>query len=132
MGGHGALYNAFKHQDIFGAAGSMSGGVDLRPFPKNWELSDKLGTYAKYPDRWDANSVIDLTYLLTPQSLSLIIDCGTEDFFYGVNKKLHEKLLDMNIQHDFILRPGGHTWQYWSNSIQYQLLFFSNFFNKRR
>lgn len=131
MGGHGALYNAFKHQDVFGAAGSMSGGVDLRPFPKNWELADKLGAYAKNPERWDANSVINLTYLLTPQALSIIIDCGTEDFFYGVNKKMHEKLLDMNIPHDFILRPGGHTWQYWSNAVGYQFLFFSNFFSKR-
>ena len=128
MGGHGALYNAFKHQDVFGAAGSMSGGVDLRPFPKNWELSDKLGLYAKYPERWDKNSVTNLTYLLTPQSLSIIIDCGTDDFFYGVNKRLHEKLLDMNIPHDFIVRPGGHTWQYWSNAVKYQFLFFSNFF----
>ena len=29
MGGHGALYLAIKHQDVFGAAGSMSGGVDI-------------------------------------------------------------------------------------------------------
>ena len=34
MGGQGALYLAFRHQDIFGAAGSMSGGVDIRPFPE--------------------------------------------------------------------------------------------------
>ncbi|HEX2532399.1 MAG TPA: alpha/beta hydrolase-fold protein, partial [Chitinophagaceae bacterium] len=27
MGGHGALYLAIRHQDVFGAAGSMSGGV---------------------------------------------------------------------------------------------------------
>jgi len=32
MGGHGALYLGIKHQDVFGAAGSMSGGVDIRPF----------------------------------------------------------------------------------------------------
>jgi S-formylglutathione hydrolase FrmB len=27
MGGHGALYLTLKHQDVFGAAGSMSGGL---------------------------------------------------------------------------------------------------------
>lgn len=43
MGGHGALYNAIRHSDVFGAAGSTSGGVDLRPFPKNWNISDKIG-----------------------------------------------------------------------------------------
>jgi len=131
MGGHGALYLSFKHQNIFGAAGSMSGGVDLRPFPDNWNLSERLGLYAQFPERWDQNSVINLTHLLTPKSLAIIIDCGTDDFFYGVNRKLHEKLSDTNIPHDFISRPGGHSWEYWSNAVGYQMLFFSNFFNKR-
>jgi len=117
MGGHGAMYNAFRHQDVFGAVGSMSGGVDLRPFPNNWQLAERLGPYAKFPERWDAYSVINLTYLLTPNALALIIDCGSEDFFYGVNKALHEKLLATNIPHDFISRPGGHTWEYWSNVL---------------
>lgn len=43
MGGHGALWNAIRHSDIFGAAGSMSGGVDIRPFPDNWEMKKQLG-----------------------------------------------------------------------------------------
>jgi S-formylglutathione hydrolase FrmB len=29
MGGHGGLYLGFRHADIFGGCGSMSGGVDL-------------------------------------------------------------------------------------------------------
>ena len=33
MGGHGALWLAIRHQDVFGAAGSTSGGLDIRPFP---------------------------------------------------------------------------------------------------
>jgi len=129
MGGHGALYLAFRHQDVYGAAGSMSGGVDLRPFPDNWDLAEQLGPYASYPERWEAHSVINLTYLLTPGSLALIIDCGSDDFFYKVNLNLHNKLLETNIAHDFIIRPGGHTWEYWSNSIRYQLLFFNRYFS---
>src|SRR5690606_9355511 len=31
MGGHGAMFLAMRHQQTFGAAGSMSGGVDIRP-----------------------------------------------------------------------------------------------------
>jgi S-formylglutathione hydrolase FrmB len=38
MGGHGALYLAIRHRDLFGAAGATSGGVDFRPFPNNWGL----------------------------------------------------------------------------------------------
>lgn len=128
MGGHGALYLAFKHQNVFGAAGSMSGGVDLRPFPDNWEISEKLGPYTVYPERWKEHSVINLVHLLRPHGLHLIIDCGIDDFFYAVNMNLHEKLLKKNIPHDFISRPGGHTWEYWDNSIRYQLLFMHLFF----
>jgi S-formylglutathione hydrolase FrmB len=74
--------------------------------------------------------VVNLVHLLTPKSLALIIDCGSEDFFYKVNCQLHEKLLDRNIPHDFIIRPGVHNWIYWNNSIQYQMLFMHNFFVK--
>lgn len=131
MGGHGALSIAIKHQDIFGAAGSMSGGLDLRPFPANWEISKRLGPYAKYPERWTKNSVIELIPLLSSNQLALIIDCGKDDFFYEVNKAFHEKLLYNHIPHDFIIRPGVHNWVYWSNSITYQLLFFDHFFNQK-
>jgi S-formylglutathione hydrolase FrmB len=130
MGGHGALYLAFRHQDVYGAAGSMSGGVDIKPFPLNWNLSKRLGTYAQSPENWKNNSVIDLTHLLSPGGLSLIIDCGKEDFFYQVNVALHEKLMYNNIPHDFIIRPGAHNWDYWKNAIGFQMLFFKNFFNK--
>ena len=130
MGGHGALYIAFRNQDIFGAAGSMSGGVDIRPFPDNWEISKLLGNYADNPKNWEDNTVINLIYKLTPNALSLIIDCGTEDFFYEVNCNLHEKLCYMNIPHDFISRQGAHDWKYWRNAIDYQALFFHKFFNK--
>lgn len=132
MGGHGAFYLAFRNQDIFGAAGSMSGGVDLRPFPNNWDLAKRLGTYAEHPDNWEKNSVINLVYLLTPGSLSLTFECGTGDFFYQVNCNLHEKLLERNIPHDFTVRPGVHNWEYWANSIAYQALFFHHFFIQKK
>jgi len=128
MGGHGALYLAFKHQDVFGAAGSTSGGVDFRPFPKNWKIAEKLGPEDQNQDVWDKNTVTNMTGLLTPGKLALIIDCGTEDFFYKVNTEFHDKLLAQKIPHDFIVRPGMHNWAYWSNSIRYQLLFMHNYF----
>ena len=37
MGGHGAMWNAIRHRDVFGAVGSTSGGLDIRPFPTNWK-----------------------------------------------------------------------------------------------
>ncbi len=130
MGGHGALYLAFRHQDVFGTAGSMSGGVDIRPFPNNWDISKRLGSYNSNPDVWEKNTVVNMIHLLTPNSLAIIIDCGSEDFFYKVNCDLHSKLLGRNIPHDFISRPGGHDWNYWKNAVKYQFLFMNNYFQR--
>ena len=131
MGGHGALYLAFKHQDTFGAAGSMSGGVDIRPFPLNWDIAKRLGAKDKFPERWEQNTVVNLIPLLTPNKLAINIDCGRDDFFYNVNIKLHQELLYNNIPHDFTIRPGAHNWDYWANAIGFQLMFFYNNFNKK-
>ena len=133
MGGHGGFYLAFKHQDVWGAAGSQSGGVDFRPFPNNWDMAKRLGEYSDYPENWEKNTVINMLHLLdgAQTKLKLVFECGTSDFFYDGNKRLHQKMLQMNIPHDYTERPGGHTWDYWRNSIKYQLLFFDDFFKKQ-
>jgi S-formylglutathione hydrolase FrmB len=128
MGGHGALYLAIRHEDIFSAAGSMSGGVDIRPFPDNWDIKDYLGDYATHADNWNKNTVINLVDSLQNGELKIIFDCGVGDFFLEVNRSLHQKLLDKKIDHDYIERPGEHNWTYWNNSIKYQLLFFRQYF----
>lgn len=129
MGGHGAFYLAFKHQDVFGAAGSMSGGLDIRPYPLKWDMAKLLGTYKEHPENWETNTDINLIHLLTPNSLAIIFDCGTDDFFYKVNVAMHEKLLYAGIPHDFIVRPGQHNWEYWTNAVSYQLLFMKHYFD---
>ncbi|MEI9943203.1 MAG: alpha/beta hydrolase family protein [Chitinophagaceae bacterium] len=131
MGGHGGLFLGFRHMDTFGACGSMSGGVNLRPFPKNWELNKKLGDTIEHADNWINYSVINIIDNYPKDSLAIIIDCGTEDFFYDVNHALHEKMLKLHIRHDYIERPGKHDWDYWSNAVKYQLLFFANYFKKK-
>lgn len=130
MGGHGALWLAIRHNDTFGAAGSTSGGVDIRLFPKNWEMNLQLGEYEADKALWDQHTVITQIDKIKDGDLALIIDCGEQDFFLNVNKALHESLLEKNISHDFITRPGSHNGKYWSNSIDYQILFFDKFFKR--
>jgi S-formylglutathione hydrolase FrmB len=131
MGGHGGLYLALKHQDVFGAGGSMSGGVDIRPFPNNWDMALRLGKLSENPELWDKYTVANLLHLYKPGSLALIIDCGTEDFFFKVNENLHQQMIYRNIAHEYIVRPGAHNWPYWINAVQYQLLFMSNYFKNQ-
>jgi S-formylglutathione hydrolase FrmB len=131
MGGHGALYLSFKHQEVFGAAGSMSGGVDFRPFPENWDIKKRLGSITEFPENWDKNTVANMLELVKDNNLKLIIDCGVDDFFIDVNRELHQKMLALKINHDYIERPGKHNIEYWENSLKFQLLFFYNFFNDK-
>ncbi|WP_165155842.1 alpha/beta hydrolase family protein [Parabacteroides sp. ZJ-118] len=130
MGGHGAMWNALRHDDVFSAAGSTSGGMDIRPFPENWEMSLQIGAKADYPENWETHTVIHLVPTLRKGRTALIFDCGESDFFLEVNKNYHEALLRQGIDHDFITRPGNHDAHYWNNSIDYQILFFRKHFLK--
>ena len=117
-------------KDPFGACGSTSGGVDIRPFPKNWDMAKRLGDYESNKEIWDTHTVINQIDKIQNGDLAIIFDCGEADFFIQVNKDLHNRLLEKKIDHDFITRPGGHTGEYWNNSIDYQILFFDKFFKK--
>lgn len=128
MGGHGGLYLGFRNQDIFGACGSMSGGVDIKPFPNNWGMKNYIGVQAENPENWSEYSVMGQLHKLTSDNIKIIIDCGKDDFFYEVNEKLHQELNYLNIPHDYIIRPGVHNWVYWTNAIKYQVLFFNEYF----
>lgn len=130
MGGHGALYLAMRHKQLFGACGSTSGGVDIRPFPLNWNIPDMLGELAANKQSWDDNTVVNQIDRINNGDLAIIFDCGESDFFLEVNKDLHTRLLGRGIDHDFITRPGGHWNPYWHNSIDYHLLFFEKYFRK--
>ena len=130
MGGHGALWTAVRHKDRFGAVGSVSGGVDIRPFPDSWEKKAQLGEERENQARWDAHTVINAVDSLRDGELAIFVDCGYDDFFYGVNVALHEKLLRQGVGHDFLTRPGAHTGEYWGSSLPHQLLFFRSYFDR--
>ena len=131
MGGHGAMWISIRHSDRFGASGATSGGVDIRPFPENWNMKDALGEYEANAKCWEEHSVI---YLIENGTYNdgqkILFDCGINDFFLEVNRNLHKVMIEKNIPHDYIERPGAHNADYWSNSLDYQLLFIQKAFNE--
>lgn len=130
MGGFGAMSLAIKHKGLFGAAGSTSGGLDIRPFPQNWEIPQLLGEITEHPEAWEEATPINLIPQLGNGDLAIVFDCGYDDFFFEVNNDFHDELLRRGIMHDFYVRPGGHTGAYWGNAIDFQIVFFRNFFAK--
>ena len=133
MGGHGALYLAARHPDLYAAAGSMSGALDLRSI--NRKLSPEaaaeraqlfapiIGSEKENPDRFVANSVVSLVELMQRNNLPLVIDCGVDDNLLEINREVHRRLLYSHTPHEYTERPGAHTWDYWQNALPYQVLF---------
>jgi putative tributyrin esterase len=135
MGGHGAMYLSTRHPDLFGAAGSMSGAMDMNytKFKINEEFANSikdlfqklLGTSDISNEVFVKNSIVNMTEKIKRNGMPIIIDCGVDDFLLDVNRELHSRLVYNNTPHDYIERPGGHTWEYWQNALPYQILFFS-------
>ncbi|QMU27508.1 alpha/beta hydrolase [Adhaeribacter radiodurans] len=134
MGGHGSLYLATRHPDLYCAAGSMSGALDLNS--ANWKITPEfakqiepgftriLGPLGSKPDYYAANSVVYMTNKMKENDVKLIIDCGVDDFLIEPNRELHRRLVYEKVPHDYTERPGGHTWDYWENSLPNHILFF--------
>ena len=132
MGGHGGLWLRTRHPDRFGSMGSTSGGVNIIPFPKNWKMAQRLGAYEDNKDRWAQYTVVSLVPQMKANGQNIIFDCGVDDFFADVNNDLHRRLVEAQVPHDYISRPGAHTHEYWANSILYQLLFFNQAFQNAK
>lgn len=130
MGGHGAFFLALSHPTVFGAMGATSGGVDLKESKNKFDIAKRIGDTLNYANNWIDLSIIYLIEKHTKTNQAIIFDCGVKDIFIKGNRLLHQKMLQLNIPHTYIERDGEHNWVYWHNAVQYQLLFFKNYFKK--
>ena len=130
MGGHGAIFIAFRHSETFGACGSMSGALNVASITKGYDVDKILGDYERNKTYYNDFSILNIIEKKPKDSLAIIIDCGVQDFIYSMSKATHEKMTKLKVAHDYIERPGKHDWSYWANAVGYQLMFFKNFFNK--
>ena len=126
-----SLYETFMTRELLPAVEERYPvSRDLRPFPQNWEIPQLLGEITEHPEAWEEATPINLIPQLGNGDLAIVFDCGYDDFFFEVNNDFHDELLRRGIMHDFYVRPGGHTGAYWGNAIDFQIVFFRNFFAK--
>lgn len=137
MGGHGAMFLAIRHRDVFSAAAPMSGGMDIRAadpkvgsFPELWDIKLRLGSIQTHPERWDELTVINLADNLKNGDLTISLDCGTGDFFLNTNRQLHAKLCVKGIDHHYSEHPGEHNWDYWKLALPRQMAILHQHFLK--
>ena len=127
MGGHGALWLAWRHPDIYGSCGSMSGGVDITTIKDHYKIDKQLGKYSDNEASWKNHSVLNLVPTIKAENDQLIvIDEGTNDIFIKDNRALHAALKERKIKHEYNERPGRHSWDFWLKSLEQHLKAFSN------
>ncbi len=134
MGGHGAMYLSSRHPELYTAAGSMSGVMNINT--ATWKVptdfaksraenfAKLLGPAQDGTAPYPGYTMVTLADKLKANGLALIFDIGVDDFLIDTNRDLHQQLLANQTPHDYTERPGGHSWGYWENALPYQLLFF--------
>lgn len=135
MGGHGAMFIAARHPELFAAAGSMSGVMNINT--KTWKVPEAfaksrsenfarlLGPPKDTINPYTDYTIVGMTDRLKANDVKLIFDVGVDDFLIEPNRDLHRRLLANGTPHDYIERPGKHEWPYWEAALPYQMLFFA-------
>ncbi len=97
MGGYGATYHAFKYPDMYSSCYSMSGAVLIGGNEPNLDTLLNSKTSAQLKN-------------LPPY----IMEVGLQDpLVYNHNVDFHNFLLEKNVTHTWITRPGVHEWAFW-------------------
>lgn len=140
MGGHGAITLSAKHPELFVTAGSMSGvmNIDTRMWKvpedfRNTRLEGQkamLGAINYDAPTFNPYTAVGLVDKIKENKLALIIDCGVDDFLIETNRQMHQLLVANGVAHEYIERPGAHTWQYWTEALPVHLFFMNKYLQR--
>ncbi len=141
MGGYGALKLAMRHTDMFSTSVALSAGVIPDEIIASSSKFDHyfgnifFDTKPKngVSDHWKANNPLDLLESVEIDKLKSVryyIDCGDDDFLGLGNAELHKKMLMLGIKHEYRVRDGSHSWEYWRTGLPAGLKFISEKFHR--
>ncbi len=122
MGGYGAFKAALNRPDVYGAAASFSGALDVEGRADFVESPLGIAVFGSGE-----------AAVRRPHNLLLLCDdlgkdpakcpklyqtCGTEDFLYQRNLTFRDRALANKLPLTYVERPGTHEWGFWDQSIQ--------------
>lgn len=132
MGGYGAFKLALTKPEVYSAAVSLSGCLDIISRLEDCKWHDIAVTIwgEDYANNARGTSS-DLFYLIDryradPAALRprLYSACGTEDELYAANIDFCRKIDGAGFDFRFSDAPGGHNWIFWDSHIVKALEFF--------
>lgn len=145
MGGYGALMLALQHPDVFGATVPLSISVrtdeqymteEASGWDKQW--GSIFGAEGKKGEEritpyYRSHSPFHLLKDMPAARISnlrIYIDNGDdEQTLCRSNEELHILMRNLNIHHEFRVRDGGHSFQYWTSALPNALRFMSDAFS---
>ncbi|MCL6217057.1 alpha/beta hydrolase [Zunongwangia pacifica] len=127
MGGHGALYLGARHPELFSAIGSISGAINMLPYGEDYGVPKILGANK---NNWKAYTASSQIEQFKNSVQKIIISCGYDDVLIEQNRKLHKRLIELNIPHIYIESPGKHDAAYWSEAAKTQLFLINTLFKR--
>jgi S-formylglutathione hydrolase FrmB len=112
MGGYGAMRLGLKYPDRFASIYAHSAAFRIDEALRS--LDEALVENAR-----DANVYVHADALVERQQRPVIsFDCGLDDRLIEHNRKFHEHLQPLNIEHHYAEFEGGHEWDYWDLHVQ--------------
>jgi len=120
MGGYGALKLGFKHPEVFGFVGSLSGALDATSRTDDASIMTTFGdtnsTERKNNDlfrlaaEFPNDRIAQLPYFY--------LDCGRDDPWLIQNQRFATSLFERRIPVEFRQLPGKHDWPYWNKQAR--------------
>ena len=121
MGGYGALRLGAKYHETYKAFSGLSAITSLEQMPMFVEED-----ITNYKQSNDAEDVFQTIKSNKDSIGPFRFDCGKEDILIEHNRKLHNDLEAVGIEHVYKENDGAHEWSYWEQHLSDTLLFFNN------
>lgn len=145
MGGGGTLRLAMLNTELFSAAAAFSSsirtdkeiltrdqagfdGYSGRVLGNGLIGQDRLSDYYR-----KAYSILDIAKTVDANKLNSVrfyFDCGDDDFLAIGNASLHIIMRQRGIRHEYRVRDGAHTWDFWRTSLPIGLKFIGQGFTR--
>ena len=136
MGGGGTFMYALHHPELFSSACPLSASCgpltleDMDRYLERREMkADSDEQKEAYFKRHSALALINEMPAEEINSVRWYIDCGDDDRLSEGNSLIHIAMRKREIQHEFRIRDGIHSWTYWRVSLPQVLSFISERFH---
>jgi putative tributyrin esterase len=128
MGGYGAFKLGLSRPDLYAAAASLSGALDIcevvsghgDPDAETWlgSMRNIFGDLDKVSG--SSHDLFTLAQKLSSSAIKprLFQYCGTEDFLYQDNLRFRDFIRPLGFDYTYTETPGDHSWSYWDAQIQ--------------